>query len=172
VFTIANASILALPNHPLDPAKLPMKVDLGGLTAVFETYPGHSGTDIVVRVPEQNVVYAGDLLFSGWYPVCFDQMATISGWRATLGKFAALDKDTIFVPGHGQVCGQEGIKTLREVFDDIAEQAEKMHKAGVPAAEAAERYVVPEKYKNFPVFAWGFTIGPAILKLYAEWGTK
>jgi glyoxylase-like metal-dependent hydrolase (beta-lactamase superfamily II) len=172
VFTIANASVLALPNHPLDPATLPRKVDLGGLTAVIESYPGHSGTDMVVRVPEQNVVYAGDLLFSGWYPVCFDAQATISGWRTTLGKFAALDKDTIFVPGHGQICGQEGIQTLREVFDDIAGQAEKMYKAGVPAAEAAERYAVPEKFKNFPVFAWGFTIGPAITKLYAEWGAK
>ncbi len=169
VFTITNASVLALPNHPMDPDKLPMKVDLGGLTAVVESYPGHSGTDMVVRVAEQNVVYAGDLLFNGWYPVCFDEKATMSGWRATLAKFAALDKDTIFVPGHGQICGPEGIRTLREVFDDIAEQAEKMHKAGVPAEEAAHRYVVPEKFKNFPVFAWGFTIGPAITKLYAEW---
>jgi glyoxylase-like metal-dependent hydrolase (beta-lactamase superfamily II) len=172
VFAIANATVLSLPNHPIDPAALPIKIDLGGVTAVIESYPGHSGTDMVLRVPEQNVVYTGDLLFNGWYPVCFDEKATMSGWRATLGKFAAFDKDTLFVPGHGQICGQEGIKTLREVFDDIAEQAEKMHKAGVPAAEAAERYVVPEKFKNFPIFAWGFTIGPAIRKLYAEWGAK
>jgi len=169
LFQIANASILSLPNHPIDPAKLPMSIDLGGLTAVVESHPGHSGTDIVVRVPEQNVVYAGDLLFSGWYPVCFDEKATISGWRDTLKKFAALDKDTLFVPGHGQICGQEGIAALREVFDDIAAQAEKMYKAGVPVEEAQHRYVVPEKFKNFPVYAWGFTIGPAITKLYAEW---
>jgi hypothetical protein len=32
--------------------------------------------------------------------------------------------------------------------------------------------VVREKFKNFPVFAWGFTIGPAITKLYAEWQSK
>jgi glyoxylase-like metal-dependent hydrolase (beta-lactamase superfamily II) len=169
VFQAANSTVLALPNHPLDPAKLPMKFDLGGLTAMLESYPGHSGTDIVVRVPEQNVVYTGDLLFNGWYPVCFDEKATVSGWRETLKKFAAFNKDTIFVPGHGQVCGQEGIATIREVFDDIAAHAEKMHKAGVPAQEAAERYVVPDKFKNFPIFAWGFTIGPAITKLYAEW---
>jgi cyclase len=169
LFQIANASILSLPNHPIDPAKLPMSIDLGGLTAVVESHPGHSGTDIVVRVPEQNVVYAGDLLFSGWYPVCFDEKATISGWRDTLKKFAALDKDTLFVPGHGQICGQEGIATLREVFDDIAAQAEKMYKAGVPVEEAQHRYAVPEKFKNFPVYAWGFTIGPAIAKLYGEW---
>jgi glyoxylase-like metal-dependent hydrolase (beta-lactamase superfamily II) len=172
LFQIANASILALPNHPIDPAKLPMSIDLGGLTAVVESHPGHSGTDMIVKVPEQNVVYAGDLLFSGWYPVCFDEKATVSGWRETLKKFATLDKDTLFVPGHGQICGQEGVAALREVFDDIAGQAEKMYKAGVPAEEAQHRYVVPDKFKNFPVYAWGFTIGPAITKLYAEWGAK
>jgi glyoxylase-like metal-dependent hydrolase (beta-lactamase superfamily II) len=172
VFQIANASILALPNHPIDPAKSPMTIDLGGLAAVIESHPGHSGTDMIVRVPEQNVVYTGDLLFSGWYPVCFDEKATVSGWRATLAKFAAFGKDTLFVPGHGQICGQEGIVSIREVFDDIAGQAEKMYKAGVPVEEAADRYVVPDKFKNFPIFAWGFTIGPAITKLYAEWRAK
>lgn len=169
LFQIANSSILGLPNHPLDPAKLPVSIDLGGLTAVLESYPGHSGTDIVTRIPEQNVVYTGDLLFSGWYPVCFDEKATISGWRETLRKFASFDKDTLFVPGHGQICGQEGIASIREVFDDIAGQAEKMFKAGVPAEEAQHRYAVPDKFKNFPIYAWGFTIGPAITKLYAEW---
>jgi len=171
VFAIANATLLALPNHPLD-ARKPMTIDLGGVSAVLESYAGHSGTDIIVRVPEQNVVYMGDLLFSGWYPVCFDEKATISGWRETLKKFAAFDKDTLFVPGHGQICGQEGIASIREVFDDIAAQAQKMYQAGVPAEEAQHRYVVPEKFKNFPIFAWGFTIGPAITKLYAEWQGK
>jgi len=171
VYAIANATVLALPNHPVDPAK-GTKFDLGGLTAVVESLPGHSGTDLVVRVPEQNVVYTGDLLFNGWYPVCFDEKATVSGWRDTLKKFASWNKETIFVPGHGQVCGQEGIATIREVFDDIADQAEKMFKAGVPVDEAQHRYVVPDKFKNFPIFAWGFTIGPAITKLYAEWQSK
>jgi cyclase len=171
LFGAVNASTLALPNHHVDPAK-GVKFDLGGLSAIVESYPGHSGTDLVVRVPEQNVVYAGDLLFNGWYPVCFDEKATVSGWRQTLKTFASWDKDTLFVPGHGQVCGQEGIATLREVFDDIAGQAEKMFKAGVPVQEAQHRYVVPDKFKNFPIFAWGFTIGPAIAKLYADWQPK
>src|SRR5882724_2425716 len=135
VFNIANSSVLALPNRPIDPAKLPMKVDLGGITAVIESYPGHSGTDVIVRVPEQNVVYTGDLLFSGLYPVCFDTQATVSGWRQTLKTFASWDKDTLFVPGHGPVCGQEGVALFRALFDDLEDQAQKMHKAGVLAAE-------------------------------------
>ena len=169
IFNIVNGTMLALPNHPIDPAKLPMKMDLGGLTAVIESYPGHSGTDIIVRVPEQNVVYTGDLLFSGLYPVCFDPQATVSGWRQTLKTFASWDKDTVFVPGHGPVCGQEGIALFRALFDDIEDQAQKMHKAGVPAAEAADLYVVPEKYKSVGIFVWDFSIAPAITKLYAEW---
>ena len=172
VFNVSNSTVLALPNHPIDPAKLPMKVDLGGLTAVIENYPGHSGTDVIVRVPEQNVVYAGDLLFSSMYPVCFDAQATVSGWRQTLKTFASWDKDTLFVPGHGPICGQEGIALLRALFDDIEEQAQKMHKAGVSAAEAADLYEIPEKYKNIGIFAWDFSIAPAITKLYAEWQSK
>jgi glyoxylase-like metal-dependent hydrolase (beta-lactamase superfamily II) len=170
IFQIANSSILALPNHPIAPSSLPVKIDLGRLTAVLESYPGHSGTDIVVRVLEQSVVYTGDLLFSGWYPDCDDEKATISGWRQTLKTFASWDKDTLFVPGHGQICGQEGVASIREIFDDISAQAERMFQAGVPAEEAQHRYVVPEKFKNFSIFAWGFSIGPAITKLYSEWG--
>lgn len=169
IFGVANASVLSLPNHPLDPAKLPLSIDLGGLTAVLESYPGHSGTDIIVRVPEQNVVYTGDLLFHGLYPVSFDEKATMSGWRETLKTFAGFDKDTLFVPGHGQICGQEGIASIREVFDDIAGQAETMYKAGIPVEKARERYVVPDKFKGLFIWAWGFTIGSAITHLYAEW---
>jgi glyoxylase-like metal-dependent hydrolase (beta-lactamase superfamily II) len=172
VVDVVKKTTLTLPNRPLDPAKLPLNVDLGGYPIVIESFPGHSGTDVIVRVPEQKVVYTGDLLFNGMYPVCFDEKATISGWRATLKTFASYDKDTIFVPGHGQVCGQEGIALLCRAFDDIAEQAEKMYKAGVPVSEAADQYVVPEKFKSLGIFAWGFTIGPAVTKLYAEWGGK
>ena len=114
-------------------------------------------------------MYTGDLLFNGLYPVCFDEKATVSGWRETLKKFAAFDKDTLFVPGHGQLCGQEAIAFIREVFDDIAGQAEKMYKAGVPIEDAQHRYVVPDRFKNLFIWSWGFTIGSAITKLYAEW---
>lgn len=169
VYNAANGSMLGLPNHALDPAKLPMSIDLGGLKALLEFHPGHSGTDIVVRVPEQHVVYCGDLLFNGKYPVCFDDQVTLSGWRGTLKGFAALDKDTLFVPGHGRVCGQEGIAFILEIFDEIAGQAERMYRAGIPAEEAKDRYVIPAKYKGLPIWSWNFTIGSAITNLYAEW---
>jgi len=32
-----------------------------------------------------------------------------------------------------------------------------MYQAGVPADEAQNRYAVPDNFKNFPIYAWGFT---------------
>jgi glyoxylase-like metal-dependent hydrolase (beta-lactamase superfamily II) len=168
MFEPVKQSVLALPSHSLDPAKMPMTVDLGGLSVVIETYLGHTDTDLIVRVPDQNVVYTGDLLVNAQYPTNLDGYPT--AWRATLAKFATYDKDTIFVPGHGQLCGLEGVALLREVFDDVAGQAEKLHKAGLPVEEAVERYEVPERYKNFRMFSWGFTVGRTIEQLYLEWG--
>jgi cyclase len=170
MFKPVSEAVLALPNHPLDPAKMPMKIDLGGLTIIIETYIGHTDTDLIFRVPEQNVVYTGDLLTGGQYPVNINGYPT--QWRATLAKFATFDKSTLFVPGHGPIFGQEGVAEMRACFDDLAEQAEKSYKAGVPVEEAVERYVVPDRYKNYRQFSWGFAIGRTIEQFYAEWSGK
>ena len=170
MFVPVNQAVLALPSHPLDPAKMPIEIDLGGVTVVVEAFIGHTDTDLIFRVPDQNIVYAGDLLTGGQYPVNINGYPT--RWRATLAQFATFDKKTLFVPGHGQVMGLEGVAEMRSCFDDIAEQAEKSYKAGVPVEEASERYVVPNRYKNYIQFSWGFTIGRTYEQLYAEWSGK
>jgi len=170
MFEPVSKSVLALPSHPLDPARLPLTVDLGGQSVVIEAHVGHTDTDLIVRVPEQNIVFTGDLLVNAQYPTNLN--GVFPQWRDTLAKFAAYDKQTLFVPGHGQPCGLEGVAQLRSIFDDIAAQAEKNYKAGVPVEEAVERYVVPEKLKNFRMFSWGFTVGRTTQQLYANWQGK
>jgi glyoxylase-like metal-dependent hydrolase (beta-lactamase superfamily II) len=172
IFAATNSAVLAVPNRLFDPAKLPVNLDLGGLTAVVETYPGHTATDIIVRVPEQRVVYAGDLLFNRIYPVTFDDGATVSGWRSTLKTFLSYDRDTIFIPGHGQIASRDDVQLFADLFDDVAAQAEKVYKAGVPVEDAVDRYVVPDRFKNIAIFSWHLSIGPTISKLYSEWGAK
>jgi glyoxylase-like metal-dependent hydrolase (beta-lactamase superfamily II) len=170
LFTFAMQSVLGVPSRPLDPAKMPMKIDLGGLTVVIEFYVGHTDTDLIFRIPERNVVYAGDLLVYGQYPTNINGYPT--KWRANVAKFAKFDKDTLFVPGHGQVCGQEGVALMLALFDDMADQAQKLYKAGVPVEEATERYVVPAKWKDMRQFSWGFCVGRTIEQHYAEWSGK
>ena len=164
-----DSAVVSLPNRPMEPSKLPVTVELGGIQAVIESYPGHTPGDLIVRVPQRNIVFTGDLLFSGMYPATSD--ANLSGWRRTLETFSGFDKETLFVPGHGPLCGPEGIATLRSVFGDLADQASRMYKAGIPVEEAQQRYTVPERFKGFPIFAWSFCIGPAIAKFYEEFMT-
>ncbi len=161
-----ESTVLAMPNKPLDPAKLPTTVDLGGVKVALEAHPGHTPTDIIARVPEQNLTFAGDLIFNGSYPVSFD--ADMPAWRNVLRTFAGYGADALFVPGHGQLCGQEGVARLAAVLDDLGEHSEKLFQAGVPAAEAAHRYVIPEKFKSLGMFAWGFCIGGAVQSYYAS----
>jgi cyclase len=170
MFVPVNQAVLALPSHSLDPAQMPLEIDLGGATVVVEAFIGHTDTDLIFRVPDQNIVYTGDLLTGGQFPVNINGYPTI--WRATLANFATFDKKTLFVPGHGHLMGLEGVAEMRSCFDDIAEQAEKSYQAGVPVEEAAERYVIPDRYKNYVQFSWGFTIGRTYEQLYAEWSGK
>jgi glyoxylase-like metal-dependent hydrolase (beta-lactamase superfamily II) len=160
----AQSTVVALPNVPLAAGKFPVKVDLGGLTAVIETHPGHTAGDIIVRVPEQNLTLCGDLLFNGSYPVSFD--ADLPSWRRVLRTFASYGKDALFVPGHGPVCSQDGISLLASVFDDIAEQTEKLFRAGMSVEEARERYVIPERFAKLGMFSWNLTIGAAVASFY------
>jgi glyoxylase-like metal-dependent hydrolase (beta-lactamase superfamily II) len=159
--------VLPLPNHLLDPAKLPLTVDLGGISVALEHYVGHTDTDMIVRVPDQNIAFMADLLVAQ-YPTNINGFP--KEWRAASAKFAAYSKDTIFVPGHGPISGIELASAQIAIFDDIAAQAKKLFDAGVPAEEAAERYVVPEKWKDLRMFSWGFTVGRTIEQFYGEWG--
>jgi cyclase len=164
LFQSVDRTVLALPSRSLDPKEMPLKVDLGSAEVVLETYPGHTPGDLILRVPQQNIVFTGDLLFHRSYPVTFD--ADVPGWVATLEKFARFGKDTLFVPGHGPVCGQEGIESIRAVFADLADHARRMAAVGAPVEEAQSRYTVPDRFKDFGIFAWGFCIDQAVAQFY------
>jgi len=167
VYGATQATVLALPNHPLDPGKLPMTLDLGGVRPVLETHPGHTPTDVIVRLPEVNVTFTGDLLFHGMYPVTLD--ADMAAWRKVMDHFAGYGKDALFIPGHGQVCGQEGIAAQIAVMDELGAHAEKMFKAGASAAEASDRYDVPANFSQLGIFSWGLTVGRAMESYYASY---
>ena len=162
---VIDSAVLALPSRPLAPSDLPMKVDLGGRDVVIETHPGHTPGDLILRVPDADVVFTGDLIFNHSYPVTFD--ADVLGWLKTLDAFGRYGRKTVFVPGHGAVCGQEGVELLKSVFADLAEHSRQMAQMGVPLREAQARYSVPEQYKSLALFTWGFCVDQAVAQFYA-----
>ena len=164
MYDAIDATTLAFPTEPLAPTALPTPIDLGGLTAIIDSLPGHSGTDLIIRVPEHDVVFTGDLLFYRSYPVAID--ADMIAWRKTLDRFAGHSRRTRFVPGHGQVCGLETVREQRDLFDDLRAHAEKMLRAGASAAEAERRYAVPKRFQTFEA-SWGWSIGPAMQNYFS-----
>jgi cyclase len=168
MFDAIEATTLALPTESVTAADSPKRIDLGGLTAVIEFLPGHTPTDLVVRVPERDLVFTGDLLFYQSYPVALD--ADMPAWRQVLGRFAGYGAKTRFVPGHGPVCGQETVREQAALFDTLGAHAEKMMRAGASADEAERRYIVPPRFQKFGVHSWGLTVGAAMRSYYQKSG--
>ena len=161
-----DATTITLPTEPLSPSALPQRIDLGGLTAVIESLPGHTGADLLVSCPERDLIFTGDLLFYRSYPVSID--ADMVAWRRTLDRLARNSSRTRFVPGHGQICGLEVVREQIDLFDDLRGHAEKMIRTGATADEAERRYVPPKRLEAFAIHAWGWSIGAAMRNYYAS----
>src|SRR5262249_869236 len=58
-----DSTKLAYPTELLKPLELPRRIDLGGVQVVIEAHPGHTPTDLIVRIPDRQIVFTGDLLF-------------------------------------------------------------------------------------------------------------
>lgn len=65
--------------------------------------PAHSSGDLVIYLPAQKVVFAGDVVTTntGKYPVIHIGGSSL-GWIATMKAILALDADTI-ISGHGEI---------------------------------------------------------------------
>jgi hypothetical protein len=70
------------------------------------------------------------------------------------------DKTTIFVPGRGQLGGQEVVKLQGEVFEDIAGQAEKIVQGRRPRGRSRGTLRHPRKVQNLPPILMGLLHRP------------
>jgi cyclase len=96
--------------------------------------PAHTTNDIVVWVPERQVLYSGDLVFNGGTP--FAMMGSVAGWLEALGRMRSLGAETI-VPGHGPVCGPEAIDAQEDYLRWLQDVAKEGFDAGAAPLEVA-----------------------------------
>lgn len=157
---------LAYPSELLRDQDFPKQIDLGGLNVILEHPVGHTPTDIIVRIPERDIVFTGDLLFEKSYPVTFD--ADMLSWRKVLDRFSKYPRGTRFVPGHGAICGVEVVHEFADLMDDLHNQAERMRRSGVSAEEATRRYTPPPRFAKFDTWPWDWCVGSAVRKYYAQ----
>ncbi|MDF2492745.1 MAG: Beta-lactamase protein [Microbacterium sp.] len=100
-------------------------------------HPGgraHTAGDAYVWLPDDGVLFTGDLVFHGGTP--FALSGSPAGWLRALQQMAALDPQTV-VPGHGPVGGAELFRPVADYLEFLLEVAEDAHRAGRSPAEAA-----------------------------------
>ena len=101
---------------------------------------GHTGGDLVVRVPDADVVLAGDLVeesmlrnaVPGFGADCYPME-----WPLTLDVVLGLSSSrTVVVPGHGAPVDREFVEEQRNAIGVVAETIRDLATRGIPVDEA------------------------------------
>ncbi|AKS41558.1 MBL fold metallo-hydrolase [Wenzhouxiangella marina] len=118
----------------------------------FHVAHAHTDGDSIVRLPEVNVIHAGDVIFYGLYPfIDGESGGSLPGLIAAVDRIAeAVDEDTIIIPGHGPLMGQRQLGQYRDMLATVHERL----RARVDAGEDLETILAADitaEYDNF----WG-----------------
>lgn len=99
---------------------------------------GHTAGDLVVRVPDADVMVAGDLVEESDKPFIGDDSFPLE-WPLTLDLVLGLTTDeTVVVPGHGQLVDKDYVHEQRNELGVIAETIRDLASRGVPVGRALE----------------------------------
>ena len=114
-----------------------LTLDIGGKTLrLMEVGPCHTRGDILVWVPEDRLLFAGDILFVDGTPIMWD--GPVGNWIRACDRILSLDAATI-VPGHGPLCGRAQVEAVRDYWQYLETAVRRCHTDGMPPDKAAER---------------------------------
>jgi cyclase len=130
--------------------------------------PGHTGGDVLVFVPDANVMFTGDMGWAKTLPNLVD--ATVNDWIPSLEKILTNHPNTKFIPGHGDVATAAEISDFRDYLDDLRSRVKKSIADGLTVEKAKEELKLPDRYKSF---AFQNFAQPNVEDMYKELkGTK
>lgn len=114
-----------------------MTLDLDGMRAdILYVGPAHTVGDSIVHLPEQGIVFGGDVMWNGCTPIGWE--GTYAQWYAALDRIIALEPRTV-VPGHGPITDVEGVRTVRRYFEYVEAESKRFYEMELPEMEAAKR---------------------------------
>ena len=99
-------------------------------------HPGvaHTTNDVVAWLPDDGVLFTGDLVFHGGTP--FVLMGSVEGALESVDFLRSFGADTV-VPGHGPVCGPEVFDIHERYYRFVLERAGTAHESGLAPLDAA-----------------------------------
>lgn len=100
----------------------------------IEVGPAHTKGDVIVYVPEDKTVFAGDILFHGGHPIVWD--GPVQNWLDACDLIMGWDVETV-VPGHGPIANKQGLLDLKEYLAYVYSESQKRFEAGLNYEEAA-----------------------------------
>jgi cyclase len=110
----ARVQSIALPALVYDTA---LDLYLGSRRVNVRYYPGHTGGDSVVSVPDAHVVFCGDLLWKDHIPNLID--ASTPQWIQTLYAMQQDYGEATWVPGHGGIAKAADIAAFKNYLVDL-----------------------------------------------------
>lgn len=131
-----------------------MTIELGG-KRVELIYPGRSHSDnlIVMRFPDERVLFAVDMVTVGRLPYRDLSDAYFPDWIEALGRVEALDFD-ILAPGHGPLGGKRDVAAHRRYFEDLHAAVVAAARAG-QSLEEMKQSITLDAYKDWRQYdAW------------------
>jgi cyclase len=96
----------------------------------------HTDGDSMVHVPEDRVVFSGDVLWVGYHPNLED--ADVKGQIRALRTILRWNPRRV-VPGHGPVCGLQEVKRFVRYLEEFESNCAKARKEGLGIEEALVR---------------------------------
>ncbi|HEY0238912.1 MAG TPA: MBL fold metallo-hydrolase [Friedmanniella sp.] len=144
------------------PIVLAAAFDLGGRRAeVASLGRGHTGGDLVVVLPEADLVVVGDLVESA-APPSLGPDSFLQEWPVTVdGIIGLMTGSTRAVPGHGDPVDRPYVYEQRGRLAAIATEVRRLAESGVSAADA-----VDQGSWAYPVA----TLAPGLAAAFAQLG--
>jgi cyclase len=102
---------------------------------LLEVGPAHTRGDVLAYVPDDRVIFTGDILFINLHPIIW--AGPVGNWIKACNLILELDVETV-VPGHGPITDKKGATAVRDYFEYITAEARKRYDAGMPMLEAAK----------------------------------
>lgn len=112
-----------------------LRLHLPPLTFEIRRLGGHTPACSIVHIPEEGVVFSGDVLIDEPCPGLRD--ASVLEWLRAIEWVEGLPVDRI-VPGHGEVCGKNGLRRLKSYLTGLWERMEDIVRTGRTQEEAVE----------------------------------
>jgi glyoxylase-like metal-dependent hydrolase (beta-lactamase superfamily II) len=114
-----------------------LSVSVGGREVrLYDAGPAHTAGDLIVHVPDADVVFAGDLLFIGSTPIMW--AGPLQTWIDACDTILAL-APSVVVPGHGPVTDADGVLAVRSYLAFVQTGVRDCFAAGLgPDAAVSE----------------------------------